>query len=159
MAVEAHIQDITHTIQLAVAPVFLLTALGTMLGVLNTRLGRVVDRARRIEGRIGVEVGTGRPALLAELQQLSFRARLILYAITCGVSSALLVCLLIATAFLGYLFDAHFGNAMAVVFVLAIAAFVMSLLIFLREIFTAITTMRFELEGAARRPGAGGAAP
>jgi Protein of unknown function (DUF2721) len=42
-----HLQDITHTIQLAVAPVFLLTALGTTLGVLASRLGRIVDRARR----------------------------------------------------------------------------------------------------------------
>jgi len=152
MAVEPHLQDITHTIQLAVAPVFLLTALGTMLGVLNTRLGRVVDRARRVEARIGVEVDGSQGALVAEIKQLSFRARLILYAITCGVSSALLVSLLIAVAFVGYLFDAHFGNAMAVIFVLAIGAFVLSLLIFLREIYSAATTLRFDLEGVARRP-------
>ena len=152
MAVEPHLQDITHTIQLAVAPVFLLTALGTMLGVLNTRLGRVVDRARRVEARIGVEVDGSQGALVAEIKQLSFRARLILYAITCGVSSALLVSLLIAVAFVGYLFDAHFGNAIAVIFVLAIGAFVLSLIIFLREIYSAATTQRFDLEGVARRP-------
>ena len=43
--------DITHTIQLAVAPVFLLSALGTVLSVLATRLGRIIDRARLLEAR------------------------------------------------------------------------------------------------------------
>jgi len=152
MAVESQLRDITHTIELAVAPVFLLTALGTMLGVLNTRLGRVVDRARRVEARLGSEEGSARPALLSEIRQLSFRARLILLSITCGVTAALLVSLLIAVAFLGYLFEAHFGNGMAVLFVLAIGAFVFSLLIFLREIYAASTTLRFDLEGAAQRP-------
>ena len=38
---EAHVHDIARVIQLAVAPVFLLTALGTLLAVLSTRLGRI----------------------------------------------------------------------------------------------------------------------
>ena len=42
--------DISHTIQVAVAPVFLLSALGTTLSVLTTRLGRIIDRARLLEG-------------------------------------------------------------------------------------------------------------
>lgn len=41
-----HLAEIARTIQLAVAPVFLLTALGTLLNVLTNRLARVVDRAR-----------------------------------------------------------------------------------------------------------------
>ena len=49
---DTQLQDITHTIQLAVAPVFLLTAIATTLSVLTTRLGRIVDRARRVEGRL-----------------------------------------------------------------------------------------------------------
>jgi len=46
MAVEAHISEITRVIQLAVAPVFLLTAVGTIIAALNVRLGRAVDRRR-----------------------------------------------------------------------------------------------------------------
>ena len=41
-----HVTDITRIIQLAVAPVFLLTAIGTILSALNNRLGRIVDRRR-----------------------------------------------------------------------------------------------------------------
>jgi uncharacterized membrane protein (DUF485 family) len=149
MSADALLQDITHTIQLAVAPVFLLTALGTTLGVLATRLGRVVDRARRVEARLRSEEGAPRLASQAELRQLADRARLILFAITAGTTAALLVCLLIAVAFLGYLFDASFGNAVAILFVLAIGSFVLALLFFLREVYSAITTLNFDLAGEA----------
>ena len=47
---ETHITDITHVIQLAVAPVFLLTAIGTLITALNNRLGRVIDRRRVLQG-------------------------------------------------------------------------------------------------------------
>jgi hypothetical protein len=155
MAFETDLQDITHTIQLAVAPVFLLTALGTTLGVLATRLGRVVDRARRVEARLASEEGPLREATVAELRRLASRARLIQFAITAGVTAALLVCMLIAAAFLGYLFRVNFGPAVAVLFILAIGAFVVALLIFLREVFMAITSLRFELASEERRPGPG----
>ena len=43
---------ISHAIQLAVAPVFMLTAIGGLIGALATRLGRIIDRARDLEERI-----------------------------------------------------------------------------------------------------------
>ena len=45
---QSNIPDLAHVIQLAVAPVFLLTALSTMLAVLTNRLSRVVDRTRKL---------------------------------------------------------------------------------------------------------------
>jgi hypothetical protein len=145
MPVDTHLQDITHTIQLAVAPVFLLTALATTLGVLANRLGRIVDRARRVEQRLASEPGAERAASLAELTLVSHRARLVHWGLTAGTCAALLVCLLIAVAFLGYLFDRDFGAAVATLFVLAMLAFVVALLLFLREVFLAIDTLRFGL--------------
>lgn len=150
------LQDITHTIQLAVAPVFLLTALGTTLSVLTTRLSRIVDRARRVEARLRDEESAARTRSIQELGMIEGRVRLIHWAISAGTSAALLVCLLIAVAFLGYLFDARVGTAMAVLFVVAMAAYVGALLCFLREVFIAITTLRFGMSAEARR---GGGAP
>lgn len=151
MAAETHLQDITHTIQLAVAPVFLLTALGTTLAVLTTRLARVVDRARRVEAKLDAEPAEpGRAVLVAELKRLAYRARQIHWALTAGTTAAILVCLLIAVAFVGYLFGANFGAAVAVLFILAILAYVVALLFFLREIFLAIGTLRFSLPPEAR---------
>lgn len=146
MPAETHLQDITHTIQLAVAPVFLLTALGTTLAVLTTRLGRVVDRARRVEARLDAEHDQlARPALVEELRRLAYRAQLIHWALTAGTTAAILVCLLIAVAFLGYLFGAEFGVAVAILFILAISAYVVALLLFLREVFMAINMLRFSM--------------
>ncbi len=153
MPAEAHLQDITHTIQLAVAPVFLLTALGTTLGVLASRLGRIMDRARRIEGRLAAEPDEVRAASMAELELVSHRARLIHWGLTAGTTAALLVCLLIAVAFLGYLFHADFGVAVAILFILAMLAFVVALVLFLREVFLAIDTLRFGLPPEVRRDG------
>jgi membrane glycosyltransferase len=146
------LQDITHTIQLSVAPVFLLTALGTTLGVLTTRLSRIVDRARRVEARLREEPPEQRDRSVRELRMISDRVRLIHWAITAGTIAALLVCLLIAVAFIGYLVDGRVATVMAVLFVAAMAAYVTALLCFLREVFLAIATMKFQLPPEATRP-------
>jgi hypothetical protein len=143
-------QDITHTIQLAVAPVFLLTALGTTLAVFAARLARIVDRARRVELRLADEVGDARKASIVELRMLQGRVRLIHLALTLGTCAALLVCLLIAVAFVGYLLGAHVGIIMAILFIAAMTAYVGALVCFLREIFAAIDTMRFNLPREVR---------
>jgi len=159
MTVETpQLQDITHTIQLAVAPVFLLTAIATTINVLTTRLGRIVDRARRVEGRLHAATSEEAPVTARELSRLARRARLIQVAITFGVGSALLVCLTIATAFVGYMLDAALGGAMAVFFILALVAYVTALGTFLREIFWAYQTLTFALPPEARAP-PGDAAP
>jgi hypothetical protein len=136
------LEGITHTIQLAVAPVFLLSAIGMVLSVLANRLGRIVDRARRVEEGLGQADDR---TLLKELRPLSQRAHLIHVSLTCGTVAALLVCLLIAVAFIGYLLNVNFGVFVAVLFILAMAALVMSLLFFLREVFIAIATLEFQL--------------
>ena len=131
------VTDLAHTIQLSIAPVFLLTAVGTILGVLSTRLARIVDRARVLHGRLPPQpIAAGDP-LLAELALLSRRRRLVNLAITCGVTAALLVCLLIATLFFASLVPANVSVLVAALFVLAMVAIVGALTSFLREIFLA----------------------
>jgi hypothetical protein len=152
---EPYLQDITHTIQLAVAPVFLLTALGTTLAVFTTRLARIVDRARRVEARLGAEVDDARKASIDELWMLQGRVRLIHVALTLGTCAALLVALLIAVAFVGYLLGARVGIIMAILFIAAMTAYVGALVCFLREVFVAIDTMQFNLPREVR----GGDAP
>jgi hypothetical protein len=149
------LQDITHTIQLSVAPVFLLTALGTTLGVLVARLARIVDRARRSEARLTHETGPAHAATVQELRMLEARAKLVHWAITLGTTAALLVCLLIAVAFLAYLFAAKAATIMAILFVAAMAAYVGALVCFLREVFAAIANMRFGLPPEVTRPARG----
>ena len=55
---ETGIAAIAHVIQLSVAPVFLLSGVSAMLGVLSNRLGRIIDRARMLENRVLNETET-----------------------------------------------------------------------------------------------------
>ena len=46
------LSTVSHGIQLAVAPVFVLTAVSAMIGTVAGRLGRIIDRGRVLEERI-----------------------------------------------------------------------------------------------------------
>jgi hypothetical protein len=46
------IDEVAHLIQLSIAPVFLLTGVGTLLNVLSGRLARIIDCARVLEQRL-----------------------------------------------------------------------------------------------------------
>jgi hypothetical protein len=145
MPPETHLADISRTIQLAVAPVFLLTALGTILGVLSNRLGRVVDRVRLLSGQLPSLSHEAAVPVRAELTLLAKRRLLVNHAITCATIAALLVCLLIAFAFVGFTLHRDFSQAIAWFFVAAMAAFIAALLFFLREIAVTVYSVRLNL--------------
>jgi hypothetical protein len=136
---ETHIADITRVIQLAVAPVFLLTAIGTIIGALNVRLGRVVDRRRVVHERLRSLDEETAKAAREELALLARRSRLIYHAIFAAVTAALLICLVVASAFIGALMSVELARLVAVLFVLSMGALIVCLAIFLREIFVAVT--------------------
>jgi hypothetical protein len=135
---ETHIADITRAIQLAVAPVFLLTAIGTIITALNNRLGRAVDRRRVVQDRLHAGTETAAEAKV-ELATLARRSRLIYFSILSAVTGALLVCLVVACAFLAALLAIDLSQAVAVLFILAMVALVVCLTLFLREIFLAVS--------------------
>ncbi len=135
------IHDISHVIQLSVAPVFLLTALGTILGVLSSRLARIVDRARALNDRLETAAEARIPPIHAEMRTLASRRRLVNLAITSGTAAALLVCVSIATVFLGAIMKASVSTAVALLFILAMGAFVAALVFFLREVLLAVRSL------------------
>lgn len=136
--------ELARTIQLAVAPVFLLTALGTVLSVLTTRLSRIVDRARMLSARpIDLLQDSALREHNDELTSLSRRRWLINYAITCATLAALQVCLVIAFAFLGFMLSQNFSLAIAGLFLGTMVTFISALLLFLCEVLIAVRSMRF----------------
>jgi len=92
MSTEAEVSSIAHVIQLAVAPVFLIAGIGSMLGVLTNRLGRIVDRARRLEEQLAAAGDNFDLAVNANLRIHARRARLVQLAIGCCAFCALLIC-------------------------------------------------------------------
>jgi hypothetical protein len=136
------VSAVAHVIQLAVAPVFLLSGIGAMLAVMTSRLGRVIDRARVLEDRLdGASPGVQR-AINGELASLSRRALLVGRAITLCTMTALLVCTVIAVLFSSAFLHFDASYPVALLFIAAMLAFFLGLLWFLREIFIATATLR-----------------
>ena len=142
MAFEAHVPEIANVIQLAVAPVFMLTAVGALINALNLRLGRAVDRRRVLEGRIASLPADEAADAREELAQIGRRIRFVYLSILFSVIAALLVCLLIVAAFAGAFVAVNLSRTIGAMFVLAMLALIAALLLFLREIFLAVGTPR-----------------
>jgi hypothetical protein len=138
---EPHVADIARVIQLAVAPVFLLTAIGTILSALNNRLGRIVDRRRVLLDRLRKPAAEDAAAAGDDVEELSLlarRIRLIYHAIMMAVLCALFICLLVAAAFLGVFVTLDLARVVGLLFILAMFALIASLAMLLREIFLAV---------------------
>lgn len=132
------LSTLAPVIQLAVAPVFLLTAIAAFLTVLTNRLARIVDRKRYIRQLSEPLKGS----TLVEKKVLIQRARLSNWAITaCGLS-ALLVCIFIASLFLGSLLWVHSALFVSIIFVMAMGSLMIGLVLFLMEISLTIKAVR-----------------
>ena len=131
-----------HVIQLAVAPVFLLTGVSALLGVLTNRLARIIDRARTLEDRLtpSAEVDQGR--IHEELRLLSLRARLINNAVSLCTICALLICAVIVALFVGAFLSTDLSIPIGLIFTGAMLALFFGLVIFLREIHVATRSLR-----------------
>lgn len=132
MLTSPEISEIAHVVQLAVAPVFLLTGLGSILSVLTTRMGRVIDRAHRIEGWI--DDGKNPAHYATELATLSQRLGIIHHAITACSLSAFLVCAVVFTIFVGTYADVQIGGAVAFLFAAAMIMLIGALALFMSEV-------------------------
>jgi hypothetical protein len=135
--------DVAHAIQLALAPVFLLTGIAGILNVMAGRLARIIDRGRFLtEDPQGVSRRGG--ALLdAELNSLERRRHLASKAITACTLSALLVCMVIAALFLEVLLQFEMKWLVGLLFTGSTLALVLGLAYFLREVHLATQTVRF----------------
>ena len=138
---EIQLGDISHTIQLAIAPVFLLTGVGTKLAVLTNRLARIIDRSRVLEERVRGGNGSDQSEAWTELETLYRRAHLINRAITLSTSCGLFICVVIAALFIGGALDLALAKFIALLFVLAMFSLIGSFVYLLREIFVATRTM------------------
>lgn len=124
---------IAQTIQLALAPVFVLVAMGNILNLLSSRLGRVVDRARALQDRHMATEGADHDEVVAEIRMIDRRIVLITRAIRLMVISGLLVGSTVAVLFLEELIDWKLQRVAAATFLAAIGLLMWALVLFLRE--------------------------
>lgn len=135
------VHSVAHAIQLAVAPVFLLTGIGALLTVMTNRLARVIDRARVLEHKLEAALGDDAEGIRNHLKTLAYRAKLIGRAINLCTTTALLVCTVIALLFVGAFLGLDPSIPVALLFIAAMVALVSGLLWFLREIFVATASL------------------
>ena len=138
----AAVSAIAHIIQLAIAPVFLLTGIGSILNVLTQRLSRVVDRARAVEQDFASLDPKLHEGARTELRLLDRRMTLSILALSFCTAAALFVCVLIAFLFVGDLADFALGTAIALLFILAMLLLIAWLILFLLEVTLAMRSIR-----------------
>ena len=141
---------IQHAIQLAVAPVFLLTGVGGLLGVMANRLARIVDRARDLELRWTALDEKARTAAREEIANLERRRHLASWSINFCTGAALLVCIVIVTLFFEEFFTTDLKWLAGAQFVGVMIALIGGLSSFLREVYLATHTGRIQADRFVR---------
>jgi hypothetical protein len=141
MITDIPVTAIAHAIQLAVAPVFLLTGVAGILSVLTNRLGRIIDRSRFLHGNLLPDSETDQ-AVQTELKSLKQRARHIHLAIGLCTFSLLLICSVVAVLFLGSFINLDIAAVIATLFVIAMICLIAALINFICEIYLATVHVR-----------------
>ena len=146
---------VSNLIQLAVAPVFLIAGVGAILGVLSNRLARITDRIERLNNKINQVRGDphlpSSSAVYSETElngfkikrkYLQIRANNMNLAILFCILTGLLVAAVIMTLFLSSFFEFRAGFFIAIMFITGMGSFMLSLLLFIREVFMATYFMQ-----------------
>jgi hypothetical protein len=139
------LNTVASAINLALAPVFLLSGIAGLLVVMTGRLGRIIDRGRAVFEREGDASPDETSGLHQELRQLERRRHFASMAITACTISALLVCLVICALFIEVIVGVPLSSLVGVLFTLATLALVFGLTCFLREVHLATRTVRIHV--------------
>ena len=144
---ENSINDLAHIIQIVVAPVFMLTGIAGFLNVMSGRLGRIVDRARIMERKVSTIKNPEFLALSeAELKNLWRRITLINRSIGMCTASALFVCSVVISLFLGDFWNFDLSQVIVGMFIIALLLLIFALLLFLKEVQLAARTLQMGKE-------------
>jgi hypothetical protein len=141
-----NIDTIAHVIDISVAPVFLLAGISGLLMVLTSRLGRTIDRTRSLQRASEKQLLPEHKASIDnEMASLLKRGRFISLSISLATASALLVCLVIITLFLGSLISVNVSQIVASLFIVCMLVLSAAFSCFLAEVFIAARILRASL--------------
>ena len=137
---------IAQTIQLALAPVFVLVAIGNIMNLLSARLGRVVDRSRHLQARHGETSGAEHDMIVREMRVVDRRIELVGAALRLLVASGLAIGFTVALLFIEEIVEIDMQKVAAGAFALAVALLMWALVLFLRETQAASAALRIPEE-------------
>ena len=146
-----NIDTVASVIDVAVAPVFLLAGISGLLMVLTNRLGRTIDRSRSLNAaEDNSENVQHNQSIRREKANLLRRMHLNHFAISMAVLSAILVCLVVVTLFLGSLLQLNVSIAIASLFIICMIILSLAFCSFLLEIIVATRVVQATLIPATR---------
>jgi hypothetical protein len=96
---------VAHVIQVALAPVFLLSGIATLLNVFSTRLARVADRVEQLTKAIDAATEAEAALLAAQLPALHRRSVALDAAVVLGAIGGAATCASVLVLFLGAVSD------------------------------------------------------
>lgn len=128
------ISTVAATIQISIAPVFLLAGIAGILNVLVGRMARVVDRARKLEQLHPVSTGAEHERHVWELRLIDRRLSVINTSIWLCVASAIAICLVVALLFGAEIVHLDIGVVVAAAFIASMLLLTAGLVAFLVEV-------------------------
>lgn len=143
---ETTVTAVGQIIQLSVAPVFLLAGVGAFLNVCTGRLSRIVERSRGVEPMLLASRGREHDRHLIEMRTLDRRMALVSWAIFFSVLAAVLICLVVILLFAASLTKAHFGTAVALLFIACMISIGLGFALFLLETRVGARAVRIRTE-------------
>ena len=129
--------QLSHVISQSAAPAFLLGALAAFIAVLISRLNRIIDRTIVLNGID--EQDKVRSRLKLDLPRLMRRAVMLNRAIFWAVIGSIAVTVLVMVAFASALLQIRHEHGVAILFIIALAAFAIALVDFAREVRIALS--------------------
>lgn len=133
------VSQLSHVISQAAAPAFLLGALAAFIAVLMSRLNRIIDRSiylNQISDQDQV-----RCRLKADLPRLVRRAAMINRAIFWSIIGSISISVVIVVGFVSAFFQIQHERGVAILFIASVAAFIVSLVDFAREVRIALSEL------------------
>lgn len=129
------VERVAHLIQVALTPVFLLSAVGTLLNVFNTRLARVSDHLERTTDMLHKDQENEADAELmrAHVRRLGQRRLVLDTSVVMSAFGAVAACGAVFALFLGGVRDTDLAAALEVLFGVSLACTVAALVAFLAD--------------------------
>lgn len=127
------VNTVADVVRIAIAPVFLLSGIAAFVNVCTSRLSRIVDRSRDIEPKLLASRGREHERWLGELHVLDRRMRLVSWAISLSVLSAVLICAVVVLLFSASITRLHVATAIALLFIGSMTAIGLGFSVFLVE--------------------------
>jgi membrane associated rhomboid family serine protease len=145
------VDSVAHVIQVALTPVFLLSGVASLLGVLSTRLGRVADRVDAVAEQLETADPVERTRLEVRLIYLRRRSHVLDAAVMMGALGGIATCFAAMLLFVGTLRD-QAGISLFISFGFALLFTMGALLAFLIEMLLASRGIR-DLAASAAEDG------